>query len=85
MLVSVIADGIAILLMPKSSIMTGFIIRLDAHTATRQLLHVAENSLPSPGQRNDWPDLLLMDLARNASTEIGAWAEVNGLARETVS
>jgi AraC-like DNA-binding protein len=41
--------------------------------------------LPSPGQKNDWPDLLLMDLARNASTEIGAWAEVNGLARETVS
>ncbi len=41
--------------------------------------------LPSPGQRNDWPDLLLEDLAKNASTEIGAWAEVNGLARETVS
>jgi AraC-like DNA-binding protein len=41
--------------------------------------------LPSPGQRNDWPDLLLTELARNASTEIGAWAEVNGLARETVS
>jgi AraC-like DNA-binding protein len=41
--------------------------------------------LPSPGQRNDWPDLLLMDLSRNASTEIGVWAEVNGLARETVS
>ena len=41
--------------------------------------------LPSPGQRNDWPDLLLADLARNASTEIGDWAEVNGLARETVS
>jgi len=44
-----------------------------------------ESSLPSPGQRNDWPDLLLMDLARSASTEIGAWAEMNGLARETVS
>jgi AraC-like DNA-binding protein len=41
--------------------------------------------LPSPGQRNDWPDLLLMDLARNVSTGIGVWAEVNGLARETVS
>jgi len=40
---------------------------------------------PSPGQRNDWPDLLLADLAKNASTEIGVWAEVNGLARETVS
>jgi AraC-like DNA-binding protein len=42
-------------------------------------------SLPSPGRKNDWPDLLLMDLAENAVTEIGAWAEVNGLARETVS
>ncbi len=41
--------------------------------------------LPSSGQRNDWPDLLLADLAKNASTEIGIWAEVNGLARETVS
>jgi AraC-like DNA-binding protein len=42
-------------------------------------------SLPSPGRKNDWPDLLLMDLAGNAVTEIGAWAERNGLARETVS
>lgn len=42
-------------------------------------------SLPSPGRKNDWPDLLLMDLAENAVTEIGAWAERNGLARETVS
>jgi AraC-like DNA-binding protein len=41
--------------------------------------------VPSPGTRNDWQDLLLRDLARNASTEIGEWAEVNGLARETVS
>ena len=44
-----------------------------------------KSELPSPGQKNDWPDLLLMDLARNASTEIGEWAEMNGLARETVS
>src|SRR5579862_7788814 len=44
-----------------------------------------EKRLPSPGQKNDWPDLLLAALARNASTEIGVWAEVNGLARETVS
>jgi AraC-like DNA-binding protein len=44
-----------------------------------------KKSLPSPGRRNDWPDLLLMDLAKNASTEIGTWADVNGLARETVS
>ncbi len=58
----------------------------DVATATLLLEStLLKNSLPSPGQRNDWPDLLLMDLARNASTEIGAWAEVNGLARETVS
>ena len=44
-----------------------------------------EKGLPSDGQKNDWPDLLLADLSRNASTEIGTWAEVNGLARETVS
>lgn len=41
--------------------------------------------LPSPGRRNDWPDLLLDDLAKHPSTEIGEWAETNGLARETVS
>lgn len=41
--------------------------------------------LPSPGQRNDWPDLLLAHLSADASTEIGSWAEVNGLSRETVS
>jgi AraC-like DNA-binding protein len=44
-----------------------------------------KKTLPSPGRRNDWPDLLLVNLAKNASTEIGVWAEVNGLARETVS
>jgi AraC-like DNA-binding protein len=41
--------------------------------------------VPSPGRRNDWPDRLLTELAGNPSTEIGVWAEVNGLARETVS
>jgi AraC-like DNA-binding protein len=44
-----------------------------------------EKCLPSPGKKNDWPDLLLADLAKSASTEIGVWAEGNGLARETVS
>jgi AraC-like DNA-binding protein len=44
-----------------------------------------EKRLPSHGKKNDWPDLLLSDLARSVSTEIGMWAEVNGLARETVS
>jgi AraC-like DNA-binding protein len=40
---------------------------------------------PSPGQRGDWPDLLVADLANNSAIEIGRWAELNGLARETVS
>jgi AraC-like DNA-binding protein len=44
-----------------------------------------EKRLPSSGQRNDWPDLLLADLVKNGATSIGVWAEVNGLARETVS
>lgn len=39
----------------------------------------------SYGERNDWPDLLLAELKRNDSTEIGVWAEANGLARETIS
>src|SRR5579863_3422658 len=44
-----------------------------------------ETSKPSPSQRNDWPDLLLKDLTRCPTTQIGAWAATNGLARETVS
>jgi AraC-like DNA-binding protein len=44
-----------------------------------------EKCLPSPGQKNDWPDLLLADLTRRGSMEIGVWAELNDLARETVS
>jgi AraC-like DNA-binding protein len=77
---------------------SGGLFRLDevdelARTAERDVIE-ATNSLQrvlegrcssSPGQKNDWPDLLLSDLARNGSTEIGAWAESNGLARETVS
>lgn len=39
----------------------------------------------SPGQKNDWPDLLLADLGKSASMEIGMWAEINDLSRETVS
>jgi AraC-like DNA-binding protein len=58
----------------------------DVLEATLLLEHVLrKESLPSPGRKNDWPDVLLMDLAKDAFTEIGAWAEVNGLARETVS
>jgi AraC-like DNA-binding protein len=58
----------------------------DVVAARELLIHVLrEKSVPSPGQRNDWPDLLLADLAKNASIEISVWAEVNGLARETVT
>jgi len=58
----------------------------DVKAATLSLERALQNKcLRSPGERNDWPDLLLQDLRKNASTEIGEWAEVNGLARETVS
>ena len=53
-----------------------------AHLLKRAL---REKCLPSPRKKNDWPDLLLADLVTSASTEIGVWAELNGLARETVS
>lgn len=58
----------------------------DLVAATRLLERSLRNqSLPSPRQKNDWPDLLLFDLAGNACVDIGVWAEANGLARETVS
>ena len=44
-----------------------------------------KEKVPSPGQKNDWPDLLLSDLTTDNVIEIGDWAETNGLARETVS
>jgi len=56
---------------------------IEAMLVLERILRI--KCLPSPGRRNDWPDLLLVDLAKNASTEIGVWADVNGLARETVS
>jgi AraC-like DNA-binding protein len=56
---------------------------LEATLLLERLLKMKK--LPSPGRKNDWPDLLLMDLSKDTATEIGAWAEVNGLARETVS
>jgi AraC-like DNA-binding protein len=58
----------------------------DVIEATHLLkLALRDRALPSDGQRNDWPDLLLADLTKNVSRQIGDWAEVNGLARETVS
>jgi AraC-like DNA-binding protein len=65
-------------------------IARTAETDLIEAAHLLEYALRakcklSPGQKNDWPDLLLADLAVDPSTEIGIWAEVNGLARETVS
>ncbi len=58
----------------------------DVLDARARLAHtLAASRLPSPGSRNDWPDLLLLDLTRNRRTEIALWAEERGLARETVS
>lgn len=55
--------------------------------AARQLLErsLCNESTPSPGRRNDWPDLLLTQLRSNSSAELGEWAKANGLAPETVS
>lgn len=58
----------------------------DVTAATLLLESTLRNKcLRSPGERNDWPDVLLHDLQKNTFAEIGEWAEVNGLARETVS
>ena len=58
----------------------------DVIEATHMLKRaLCEKGLPSHGQKNDWPDRLLADLTNHGATEIGVWAEVNGLARETVS
>jgi AraC-like DNA-binding protein len=57
-------------------------VRAAAELLERSL---AEQRRPSPHNRNDWPDLLLHELSRDATTEIGDWAERHGLARETVS
>lgn len=45
---------------------------------------LGKNDGSTPGKSNDWPDLLAADLVENTSMGIGDWAEVNGLARETV-
>ena len=65
-------------------------IARTAETDIRQTTHLLKRALrnspaPSPGQKHDWPDLLLADLSKDLSTEIRLWAESNGLARETVS
>jgi AraC-like DNA-binding protein len=58
----------------------------DIHAASVFLSEVLKNRpAPSPGQRNDWPDLLAANLACKPSIPIGAWADANGLTPETVS
>jgi AraC-like DNA-binding protein len=58
----------------------------DVLEARARLEHtLAISRFPSPGRRSDWPDLLLLDLTRDTTTEIVTWAERRGLARETVS
>jgi AraC-like DNA-binding protein len=58
----------------------------DVTEATLLLEHSLQKRWPPPqGRKNDWPDVLAERLAQNPATEIGAWAEANGLSRETVS
>jgi AraC-like DNA-binding protein len=58
----------------------------DVAEAALLLEHSLKKGWPAPpGRKNDWPDALAQHLAQNGSMEIGAWAEANGLARETVS
>jgi AraC-like DNA-binding protein len=58
----------------------------DLGEASLLLEHALAQRWPSPpGKKTDWPDALAAALTQNASMAIGAWAEANGLARETVS
>ncbi len=57
----------------------------DVNEAAHLMKCALREKRKSPGQKNDWPDLLLAALARNPTTEIGKWAQANALTRETVS
>jgi AraC-like DNA-binding protein len=58
----------------------------NAGDAALLLEHTLRTKSPVPSIRaNDWPDLLATALTDHSSTAIGAWAETNGLAAETVS
>ena len=46
---------------------------------------LCENRSFSKRKQDDWPDMLLADLRNDPTIHIGLWAEINGLARETVS
>jgi AraC-like DNA-binding protein len=58
----------------------------DFVDAALLLEHLLCKKWPAPpGMKNDWPDELARGLTRDASIELGTWAETNGLARETMS
>jgi AraC-like DNA-binding protein len=57
----------------------------DISAATILLKRALRTCKVSPRQENDWPDLLLTQLGRDCAAELGTWAEMHGLARETVS
>ena len=57
----------------------------DMVEATLLLESALRRCKTSPSQKNDWPDLLLTQLAADVSTGLGSWGETNGLSRETLS
>ena len=58
----------------------------DVNLATSLLREgLGKRRIATPNRKNDWPDLLAASLRCNASLELTAWAESNGLAPETVS
>jgi AraC-like DNA-binding protein len=58
----------------------------DVHEASALLVDMLDSKLPTcAGIQNDWPDRLASDLARDTSMSLRTWADIHGLARETVS
>jgi AraC-like DNA-binding protein len=56
---------------------------VDARLLLGELLR--KRLIKSPRTRNDWPDLLAFELAKDLSLRIGDWARTHQLAPETVS
>ncbi len=58
----------------------------DVAEAARALEYaLRQRCFSPPGKRDDWPDVLAAALTQNPAMPISDWAEINGLARETVS
>lgn len=58
----------------------------DVREASARLaLAICREPLAPFGVRNDWPDQLAADLARDASQRLGDWALAHGLMPETIS